>query len=207
MEPAISDAELLERWRAGDTWAGDQLTGRHFMTVRTYFLNKAPADYEDLVQETFLRIKSKLDNYRGKASFRAFLLGVARMILLEWLRSKQRAQRVDPLEHSVADTEGGRMSSIVVRRETHRLLLEALRMQPLADQELLELYYWQGITAREIAELQGIPESTVRGRVRAALGRVNAAHAKLASRSHDQDPDELVGWLGELGRALAGSLA
>src|SRR5262245_61293281 len=122
-----SDAELLDRWRLGDARAGEQLTTRHFMTVRAYFVNKAPAEYEDLVQETFLRVSSKRDNYRGTSSFRAFLLGIARMILLEFLRAKQRSNRFDPLEHSVADVEGGRMSSAMARDEFHQRLLLALR--------------------------------------------------------------------------------
>src|SRR5262245_39077201 len=131
------DAELLDRWRLGDARAGEQLTTRHFMTVRAYFVNKAPAEYEDLVQATFLRVSSKRDNYRGNSSLRSFLLGVARMILLEFLRGKQRAKRFDPLEHSVADVEGGRMSSAMARDESHRMLLTALRELPLAQQELL----------------------------------------------------------------------
>jgi RNA polymerase sigma-70 factor (ECF subfamily) len=198
-----SDGELLDRWRLGDSRSGEQLTARHFMTVRAYFLNKAPSEYEDLVQETFLRVSSKRDNYRGTSSFRAFLLGIARMILLEFLRAKQRAQRFDPLEHSVADVEGGRMSSALARDESHRLLLAALRELPLAEQELLELYYWQRLTAREIGELQATPESTVRSRVRAALDRANRVYAQL-ERQPERDAAKLEGWLDELGRELMG---
>jgi RNA polymerase sigma-70 factor (ECF subfamily) len=201
---ATPDAELLDRWRLGDARAGEQLTARHFMTVRAYFVNKAPTEYEDLVQETFLRVSGKLENYRGTSSFRSFLLGIARMILLEFLRAKQRAQRFDPLEHSVADVEGGRMSSELARSESHRLLLAALRELPLAEQELLELYYWQRLTAREIGELQAAPESTVRSRVRVALDRTNRLYAQLERRATDLDPVELEGWLGELGRELMG---
>lgn len=201
LEP--SDAELLDRWREGDLRAGEALTVRYFTAIRAYFLNKAPAAHEDLVQETFLRLASKRERYRGASSFRVFLFGVARMVLLEHLRAKQRNERFDPIEQSVADIEGGRMSSLLAQHESHRVLLDALRELPLADQELLELYYWQRLTAGEIAAVMELPERTVRSRVRAALKRVGKLHAKLLGEGQDRDEDAVEGWLGELRLELA----
>lgn len=199
-----TDLELLERWRAADMRAGERLVGRHFPAIRAYFLNKASAEHEDLVQETFARLASKRDSYRGASSFRVFLFGIARMILFEHLRGRQRAGRFDPLEHSVADLEGGRLSSLMAQRESHRQLLAALRELPLVDQELLELYYWQKLTAGEIAEIQGLPERTIRSRVAAALKRAGKAHAAHAGRPLVHSDAEVEGWLAELKAELSG---
>jgi RNA polymerase sigma-70 factor (ECF subfamily) len=198
-----SDAELLDRWREGDLRAGEALAVRYFVAMRAYFLNKAPAAHEDLVQETFLRLASKRERYRGTSSFRVFLFGVARMVLLEHLRAKQRSERFDPIEQSVADVEGGRMSSLLAQHESHRVLLDALRELPLADQELLELYYWQKFTAGEIAAALELPEPTVRSRVRAALKRVGKIYAELLGLGQHSDEAEVEGWLGELRLELA----
>lgn len=199
----VSDAELLDRWREGDMRAGESLAVRYFTAIRAYFLNKAPAAHEDLVQETFLRLSSKRESYRGASSFRVFLFGVARMVLFEHLRAKQRSERFDPIEQSVADVEGGRMSSLLAQHESHRVLLDSLRELPLVDQELLELYYWQKFTAGEIAVVQGLPEPTVRSRVRAALKRVGKTYAQLVGQPQARDEGEVEGWLGELRSELA----
>ena len=201
-----TDPELLEGWRKGDMRCGEKLAARYFMAVRAYFLNKAPAAHEDLVQETFVRLSSKRDSFAGRSTFRVFVFGVARMVLLEYLRAKQRAARFNPMEHSVADTEGGRMSSLMARDESHRIVLDALRELPLADQELLELYYWQQLTAKEIAALQGLPEPTVRSRIRSALKRTGKAFAALreAPAAEPAAEETLEGWLGELRSELAG---
>lgn len=199
-----SDVELLERWRGGDLRAGDLLVGRHFPAIRAYFLNKAPAGHEDLVQETFVRLASKRDSYRGTSSFRVFLFGIARMILFEHLRGKQKAGRFDPIEDSVADLEGGRLSSLLAQRESHRVLLAALRELPIVDQELLELYYWQQMTAGEIAEVQSLPERTVRSRIAAALKRAGKAHAGLSGQPGARGEAEVEGWLADLRTELAG---
>jgi RNA polymerase sigma-70 factor (ECF subfamily) len=109
------------------------------------------------------------------------------------------------MEHSVADLEGGRMSSLLAKRESHRVLLDALRELPLADQELLESYYWQRLTAREIGELQSLPEPTIRSRLRAALKRLTTAYAEISSRPHEREFEgELENWLVELRGEISG---
>ena len=103
------------------------------------------------------------------------------------------------MQTSVAEIEGGAFSSLLAARGRHRLLIDALRQLPLHEQELIEFYYWQGLAAREIAELQGIVESTVRSRLRSAIGRVAKRYAELESKA-DGAPelDDVEGWLREL---------
>ncbi len=194
------DAELLARWQAGDLAAGELLASRYFTILRAYFLTKAPSDYEDLVSATFLRLIDKRAGYRGQASFRVYLFGMARLILLEHFRARRRDDRFEPMQTSVAELEGGAFSSLLAARGRHRLLIDAMRTLPLHEQELIEFYYWQGLAAREIAELQGLVEATVRSRIRAALGRVAKRYAELEAKPGAQavDEDSVEGWLREL---------
>lgn len=193
------DAELLARWQAGDLEAGEALASRYFKILRAYFLTKAPSDYEDLVSATFLRLIAKRGGFRGESSFRVYLFGMARIILLEHFRARRRDDRFEPMQTSVAELEGGAFSSLLAARGRHRMLIDALRQLPLHEQELIEFYYWQGLTAREIAELQGLVEATVRSRLRAAIARVVKHYAELESKPGDvPDPDDVEGWLREL---------
>lgn len=195
-----SESELLARWREGDAAAGQLLARRYFVAVRTYFVTKVSSDQEDLVQETFARLVSKRDVFRGEASFKVYLFGFARMVLLEHFRARQRNQMIEPLESSAIDLDGAHASSVLVDREHHRLLFDALRHLELREQELLELYYWQDLSAREIAELQDVPEPTIRSRVRAALKRLTNHYTRLSQQVHEQDldPKLLEGWLLEV---------
>ncbi len=199
-----SDAELLERWQAADVAAGDQLASRYFSILRAYFLTKAPNDYEDLVSATFLRLIDKRGGFRGQSSFRVYLFGMARIILLEHFRARRRDARFEPMQASVAELERGRLSSILAARTRHRLLVDALRRLALAEQELIEFYYWQGLSAREIAEIQGSIETTIRSRIRAALGRLSKLYAELESQPNAELPDldSVEGWMRELQAGL-----
>ena len=63
---------------------------------------------------------------------------------------------------------------------TQTLIVAARAMESLSDSEraLLSLAYFQGMTAREIAEADGIPLGTVKTRLRTALIKLRRANAK-----------------------------
>jgi RNA polymerase sigma-70 factor (ECF subfamily) len=202
---AEKDAELLEAWRGGDKRAGEQLFDRHADSVTCFFENKIGDGPEDLVQTTFLRMVESRERVRAGVAFRAFVLGIARNVLLRHLRDLARRPKFDPEVESMADLAPGPITIVDCRQE-QRLLLEGLRRLPLTDQMFLELFYWEKLKTHEIAEILEISPSTARGRLAAArvsLGRRMAEIAEspelLASTMHGLDT-----WADELRARLQG---
>lgn len=195
------DEELLARWQAGDSDAGQGLARRYFPIVRSYFRVKAPAEYQELVARTFLRLVEKRDKYQGKTSFRAFVLSIARMVLFESLRAKRRDERFDPLVSTAHDLGGVGVSTLLTKRQELVILIDALRQLPLAQQELLELYYCQQLTAAEIASLLDWREPTVRTRIRRALLELGDKYRAIEAGARVEPPgeSELGAWMHELG--------
>lgn len=169
---AITDAQLLEAWSAGDLSAAQTLISRHIDTVHRFFSGKIDRDIDDLVQRTFLRCIEKRDTYRGDGEFRAFLLGIARYELLDVYRRKANGRTFDPAVSSLEDL-AARPSEVLRVEQEKQVLLQGLRRIPLDQQLLLELYYWERMTGAEIAQVLGVPAPTVRGR----LGRARRALA------------------------------
>jgi RNA polymerase sigma factor (sigma-70 family) len=160
----VSDTELFERWCQGDERSGAKLFDHHFPAVSRFFRNKAGDDFEDLVQQTFTACLESRERFRRDSSFRTFLFAIANNILRNHYRSKRR-DRVDLTSVSVHDLDPG-PSTIVAKVREQRLLLEALRHIPLEHQIILELYYWEGMTAKAIGEIVGETEYTIRNRLR-----------------------------------------
>jgi RNA polymerase sigma-70 factor (ECF subfamily) len=194
--PAKSDIELLDSWRDGDSRAGNELFNRHFDSVCRFFANKAPNEVDDLIQRTFLACVEGRDRFRGEASFRGYLFGVARNVLRRYYRDKRyHDERFDPLVVSVHDLGPGPSLLIADKRE-QELLLHALRRLPMDHQITLELYYWENMSGSELAEVLEVPEGTVRGRIRRAKTLLEAALAELAESPQQLETTmaNLEGW-------------
>ena len=191
-----SDPELLEAWRAGDGEAGRELFERHIGVLSRFFRNKVGEEREDLIQRTLLRCVESRDRLRDGASFRAYLLRVARSRLYDHLaRIRGSAKRPDPLLTSVADV-GLSPSRIVAKSEQDQLLLLALRRLPLDLQVALELHYWEGLTTAELAEVLEIPQGTVKTRLFRArnLLREDLVVLERAGSLPSSTPHDLDAW-------------
>ena len=158
-----TDAELLATWRAGDRRAGRALFDRHFESIHRFFHNKVANAVDDLVQQTFLACTESHHTFRAEASFRSWLFGIAHNVLRMHLRKHHGVEDLSLV--SVCDL-GPSPASIVAAREDERLLLEALRRIPLDYQVALELFFWEEMSGSEIANALGVPEGTVRTRIR-----------------------------------------
>jgi RNA polymerase sigma factor (sigma-70 family) len=194
-----TDPELLEAWRRGDLAAGDELFNRHFVAIHRFFRNKvSEGRLEDLVQQTFMACVEGVERFRNDSSFRTYLFGVANNLLRDYYRAQKREPEALDFGKSSAVDVGAGPSTVVGKRREERLLLEALRTIPLDSQIVLELYYWEEMSASQTAEVLGIPEGTVRGRVRRAKELLKKELAKLA-----RSPQELETTVGNLERWAA----
>ena len=160
-----TDAELLERWRAGDDAAGEVLLERHFESLHRFFSAKLDEGAEDLVQTTLLRCVQSRDRFAQRSSFRTYLFTVARNALIDRLRVAARSPQA--LDFAVVSLVDLRTSPSVAasRSEEHAALIAALRSLPLEIQITVELTYWEGLNATEVAEVTEVTPGTVRSRL------------------------------------------
>ena len=177
----VDDQQLLAAWREGDEDAGETLFERLYDPLARFFRNKAGDHAPDLIQRTFLVLLETQSRMREGTSFQAYLFGIARNILLEHYRGKRRdGERFDQAEQSVEDL-GPTPTTLLARAQESQLLLQALRKIPLESQLMLELYFWENMTAGGIADVLEIPEGTARTRIRRAKQLLEAQLAALAS--------------------------
>lgn len=188
----MTDGELLERWAAGDGASGEALFERHFEAVARFFRNKTGGvagqgiTYDDLVQQTFLGCVEARERFRRDASFRTFLFAVARNVLSKHYRSRT-VGAFDPATTSVVDL-GASPSAVVARDRDQQLLLQGLRTLPVDAQIALELHFWEGMTAAEIAGVIGVPVGTAKTRLRRARQLLEAAVRGLQEGDRPVDP-------------------
>ena len=160
-----SDFELLDRWRAGDTQAGNQLVRRHFDSVCRFFQTKTQGDIDELVQATFLACTRALKQFAKRSSFRTYLYTIARHELYRhWRKQRRDGEALDFGATSLVDLVTS-PSGKVAKGQRHKLLLQALRELPLEQQVLLELHYWEDMDIGELSEVFDIATGAMRGRL------------------------------------------
>lgn len=191
------ERDLLLAWRDGDRKAGSELIRGHARLVQRFFGNKVgkPELVEELAQRTFAACVAGVERFRGDSNFRTWLFAVANNVLREHYREQQRGQSIDFGTVSVEGSSGG-PSSVVASSEEQRRLLTALRRISIDSQVLLELYYWEELTAPELAEVFSIPVGTVRGRIGKAKLELRA-ELDTMERTRERPPTteaELEDW-------------
>ena len=174
------DFELLQAWRAGDARAGSRLLVRHFRTVHRFVASRIDRGAEDLVQEVFLRCVERRDDFRGKGSFRSYLLAIARNKVIDHLRARHGLRAPETLETKSLHDMLPSPSRFVVERREQQVLLMALRRLPFDLQVAVELHYWEDLSTREIAHVLGIPQGTVKTRLARGRARLRETIAEVA---------------------------
>jgi RNA polymerase sigma factor (sigma-70 family) len=201
---ARSDASLVEAWQQGDRKAGSELFENHYEGVVRFFRNKVGPDAgADLVQRTFLACFEALARFRGETSFRAYLFSIAYRLMCKHFETERR-NRID-LRSTSAHDLGATPTEALAAREEQRLVLAAMRRIPLEYQTLLELHYWEQLTAADAALVVGIPVGTAKTRLRRGKQLLEEQLRTLASR-----PELLTSTLGQLERwtrSLRGALS
>lgn len=200
-----TDFELLDAWRSGDRLAGNALFDRYFDALFRFFRNKVTEGADDLVQQTFLACVESRDRFRGDSSFRTYLFTVARSKLYDHLGRQQRQGAVDFGVTSCADL-GVSPSGMMAEDEQQRHLLVALCSLPIELQVALELFYFERIRGPELAEVLGVPEGTVRSRLRRGKDMLRAQLEKLLHTpvAVEQTMTDLESWAATLRNTVLG---
>lgn len=179
--PLYSDNRLVKRFLKGDKEAFGELVRRYqnYVYNLAYRFTSNRADAEELTQEIFIQVMTKLDRFKGDSKFSTWLYRLAANKSVDWLRRKQPdydpISETDPIDPVTVE-------SLVEAGETRREIesaLESLSFEFRAAVLLRDVY---GMTYEEIAEDLGITLGTVKSRI--SRGRAALASALGSEREH-----------------------
>lgn len=156
-----SDELLVERWRAGDRAAGDELIRRCKPMLAAFFRRRTTDGADELVQRTLVACLQAMENFQGRSSFKGFLLGIARNQFLMNLRSKRPTEKTHVLSTYPEDSP----SQLVASKEELRILNAALNATSQPFRDVIKMFYWDDLSVDEIARALDVPTGTVKSRL------------------------------------------
>jgi RNA polymerase sigma-70 factor (ECF subfamily) len=179
-----SDSSLVSRCLRGDETAWEELVQLNTRKVYglCYRFTGSGSEAQDLTQEVFLRIFRTLKSFRSQeGSFGTWLARVTRNLLIDHYRRTRQERVTDSIEEQLPMLEeagaaaSARPDHEIAGREASEILQATLQKLSPDLREAVILRDLQEMEYREIAQVLGIPEGTVKSRInrgRAELGRL-----------------------------------
>ncbi len=179
------DETLMLRYQQGDRAAFAQLVRRHQTPLFNFALRqvRVPQVAEDVVQESFVRVVQNAADFKHEARFTTWVYTITRNLCIDHLR--KRALRKHPSLDESRGEEGdgptlGEQTAdpraSVEREATGTELKEriarAVDTLPDEQREVFLMREIANLPFKEIAEITGVPENTVKSRMRYALERL-----------------------------------
>ena len=167
------------RLRRGDADAFDALLTRYQNRLYRYLLRLTadPAAAQDLFQETWLKVITRIHRYDESRPFEPWLFTVARNLALDHLRKASPESLDEPSdsgEPRVArlGAKGPGSLERLLEHERRNLLEQQIAQLPALYREALALRFEEEMPFEEMAEVLSAPISTVKSRVHRALAEL-----------------------------------
>ena len=155
------DIQLINSCKKGDRAAQrvlyDRLAPRMFPVCIRYVGDRALA--EDILQDGFVTLFTKLDNYKGDGSFEGWARRIFVTTALMYLRKKDALKMSDDLEAARGlKTE----TASQVQNIGYNELMSLIMTLPPGFRTVFNMYAIEGFSHKEISEMLGISETTSR---------------------------------------------
>jgi RNA polymerase sigma-70 factor (ECF subfamily) len=182
-----TDETLMVGYQKGDVRAFEVLLQRHRKPVYNFILRFChdPAQAEDLLQDTFLRVIKGAEGYEKQAKFTTWLYTIARNLCVDASRrgKHRKAASLDaPLDASdaggatlldkVADQKAVAVDRRVIGHELGGKLEAAIGKLSEEQREVFLMREVLDMAFKDIADVVGCPENTVKSRMRYALEKL-----------------------------------
>lgn len=181
LEPgAPSDVDLMLGIQSGDQDALSQLYDRYNGIMKALILRIIRNDTEadDLLQEVFMEMWNQAKNFSAeKGKPLGWMVTLTRRRAIDALRKKQayaRAEerlKAEPEQQPLAWVQNTTEKEIEAG-DTRVLMAKVINSLPEAQQQVIELAFFQGMSQREIASHTNIPLGTVKTRLELGLKKI-----------------------------------
>lgn len=180
-----ADEDLMVRYQQGEVRAFEVLLGRHRKSVFNFILryvgDKETA--EDLLQETFMRVIKGADAYKRQAKFTTWLYTIARNLCVDQTRRRKHRKHASLDAPMAADDDSGTLLDVLpsgemasdrksVNKQLYQRLQGAIGALSEEQREVFLMREFLDMPFKQIADVVGVPENTVKSRMRYALEKL-----------------------------------
>ena len=175
----MTDEELALSYIGGNNKAFDLLLEHNQSSLFSYilFVVHDRDTAEDLFQETFVKVITRLQNgqYVASGKFGAWVMRIAHNVVMDWYRTLGNMRIVEPTADNDLSNIGSdelletNIESSYVNTQVFADVHRLLNTLPPVQREVVYMRYFQELSFKEIAETTNVSINTALGRMRYAI--------------------------------------
>jgi RNA polymerase sigma-70 factor (ECF subfamily) len=163
---SASNAILIDRALNGDQSAFNILLNNHWSEVYFFLLKRTAneLDAEDIAIQTFSRAFEKLSTYDSSFQFNTWLITISKNLHIDLIRARNRSRTEERLSADtdlVLDDSPNHEDQLILE-QSHHELIEHIQKLNARYRQLIELFYFESHSIREIALLLEESENNVK---------------------------------------------
>jgi RNA polymerase sigma-70 factor (ECF subfamily) len=189
----VADEVLMMRFQAGDRVAFASLVRKHKTPIFNFVLRlvRSPSAAEDLVQDVFVKVVQSAMEFKHESKFTTWTYTIARNLCIDHLRKmalrqhpsldQPRGEAPDGptlLDRTADGHPGAAVERSVIGAELGQRITRCVEALPQEQREVFLLREIADLPFKEIAGITGVPENTVKSRMRYALERLQESLAE-----------------------------
>ena len=147
--------------------------GKVFFTIKSMIRDENAA--LDILQDSYIKAFTHLNDFDGGSKFLPWMRQIAANTARDYLRKKKPTLFTElttdsdpdmPIEERFVDSNSGHMPDVVLdQAETTRLLREIIDSLPEDQRAVIDMYYYQELSVKDIAAALDISESAIKSRL------------------------------------------
>jgi len=163
----MNDADLVEQILNGNSNAFRYLVANHQRLVLHVVgrVIQRQDEVEDICQEVFIKVYSKMKKFRGDSRLSTWIATIAYNTSITHIRKQNRRgeQSYDDNPALIAmekDTKSNQ--KLLEKKEAKKYLMRMIETLPVNYRTVLTLYHLEEFSYKEIEEITGMPEGTIK---------------------------------------------
>lgn len=163
----MNDAELVQQILNGNNNAFRYLVANHQRLVLHVVgrIVRRNDEVEDICQEVFIKVFRKMKRFRGDSRLSTWIATIAYNTSISHIRKQARRgeQSYDEKPALIALERDGELNQKVVEKEeAKKILMEMIERLPVNYRTVLTLFHLEEFSYKEIKEITGMPEGTIK---------------------------------------------
>ena len=167
MKQGESEILLIRAFKEGNADAFRKLFDKYHKKLYAYLFRmlNSKEDAEEIVQETFIKIWEKREEFIEGYSFDGFLFKIAKNSFISLTRKKVNREVFDRHYDIVSEIDQNNYENYIIFNETKEIINSIVNSLPEKRKEIFRLRREENLSRQEIADKLGISIATVDGQL------------------------------------------